>query len=113
MGKEEFEIEEENNRNHCQDKRAWRSLAFGVFLLGAVGGIYAWTNFIVYAQIAPVNVKVPESIKRRDAAEQNTNGKIQNFAKHFDKRFDELREDVRSNGKKIDVILLKLSTLQK
>lgn len=87
--------------------------AFGVFLLGAVGGIYAWTNFIVYAQIAPVNVKVSESIKRRDAADQNTNGKIQNFAKHFDKRFDELREDVRSNGKKIDVVLLKLSTLQK
>lgn len=74
----------------------------------------------VSAQIAAVSVKISESVKRLDSADQNTNDKIRDFAKHIDRRFDdmqasikELREDIRSNGKKIDAILLKLSTPQK
>ena len=80
------------------------------------------SNFLseVSAQIAPVSVKISESVKRLDSADQNANDKIRDFAKHIDRRFDdmqtiikELREDIRSNGKKMDAILLKLSTPQK
>ena len=82
----------------------------------------AKSNFLseVSAQIATVNVKISESVKRLDSADQSAKEKTRDFAKHIDRRFDdiqtsirELREDIRSNGEKMDAILLKLSTLQK
>ena len=112
------------DRRHKMTATAATAVIAAAALITAYYTVKSNFSSEVSAQIAAVSVKISESVKRLDSADKNTNDKIRDFAKHIDRRFDdmqtsikELREDIKrldeKFDKKFDLILLRLPSADK
>ena len=85
---------------------------FGLLLLAAAGGIYAWTESIVGAQVSPVKVQFTSEVRRMDGRIDVVVEKIEEVKKELKAEIKEVRKDIRrldeKFDKKFDLIFLRL-----
>lgn len=85
---------------------------FGLFLIAAGSGIYAWTESVVVAQVAPVKVRLASEVKRMDERIDVVVEKIEEVKKELKAELKEVRKDIKRLDEKFDrkfeIILLRL-----